>query len=108
MMTADEDVERQKFALRELFRSYNNADKETVKAQVWWCGAMRCGMFPGTNEHRCPDSGQPAINPSSANANRLIAFSIVLASQPVVFSWTSVSRLVNANKRHKILTHTHG
>eukprot|EP00752_Nemacystus_decipiens_P001295 g1287.t1 len=34
MMTAEEDVERQKFALRELFRSYNNADKETVKTQV--------------------------------------------------------------------------
>ena len=34
-MTADDDVERQKFGLRELFRSYNNADKETVKIQVW-------------------------------------------------------------------------
>lgn len=34
MMTAGEDVERQKFALRELFRSYNNADPDTVKAHV--------------------------------------------------------------------------
>lgn len=34
MMTAGDDVERQKFALRELFRSYNNADPETVKTQV--------------------------------------------------------------------------
>lgn len=34
MMTADDDVQRQKFALRELFRSYNNADPEIVKAQV--------------------------------------------------------------------------
>lgn len=34
MMTAGDDVERQKFALRELFRSYNNADKDTVKIQV--------------------------------------------------------------------------
>lgn len=34
MMTAGDDIERQRFALRELFRSYNNADKETVKNQV--------------------------------------------------------------------------
>ena len=34
MMTAEDDMERQKFALRELFRSYNTADTETVKAQV--------------------------------------------------------------------------
>ncbi|CAM9220538.1 unnamed protein product, partial [Ectocarpus sp. 8 AP-2014] len=34
MMTAGDDIERQKFALRELFRSYNNADKETVKTQI--------------------------------------------------------------------------
>lgn len=33
-MTAGEDVERQKFALRELFRSYNSADQDTVKKQV--------------------------------------------------------------------------
>lgn len=33
-MTAEDDIERQKFALRELFRSYNNADKEIVKTQV--------------------------------------------------------------------------
>ncbi|CAM9989700.1 unnamed protein product [Pylaiella littoralis] len=34
MATAEDDVEKQKFALRELFRSYNNADANTVKAQV--------------------------------------------------------------------------
>lgn len=34
MMTAGDDVERQKFALRELFRSYNNAPEEKVKTQV--------------------------------------------------------------------------
>lgn len=33
-MTAGDDVERQKFALRELFRSYNTADNESVKTQV--------------------------------------------------------------------------
>lgn len=34
MMTAGDDVERQKFALRELFRSYNNAPDEKVRTQV--------------------------------------------------------------------------
>lgn len=34
MMTAGDDVERQKFALRELFRSYNNAPEEKVRTQV--------------------------------------------------------------------------
>eukprot|EP00904_Undaria_pinnatifida_P009889 jgi/Undpi1/602/HiC_scaffold_10.g04066.m1 len=34
MMTAGDDVERQKFALRELFRSYNNAPEDKVKVQV--------------------------------------------------------------------------
>ncbi|CAM9786097.1 unnamed protein product, partial [Scytosiphon promiscuus] len=58
VMTAGEDVERQKFALRELFRSYNNADKDTVKTQIdrlvkrldWASGApspegREAGMF---------------------------------------------------------------
>lgn len=33
-MNADDDAEKQKFALQELFRSYNNADPESVKVQV--------------------------------------------------------------------------
>eukprot|EP00903_Cladosiphon_okamuranus_P007227 g7015.t1 len=55
MMTADEDIERQKFALRELFRSYNNADQETVKTQVErlvkrldWASGLSAGEEPET------------------------------------------------------------
>ncbi|CBN76539.1 Mannose-6-phosphate isomerase [Ectocarpus siliculosus] len=59
MMTAGDDIERQKFALRELFRSYNNADKETVKTQIdrlvkrlgWASGIPVVGeQDPGTVE----------------------------------------------------------
>lgn len=34
MMTAGEDLERQKSAVKELFRSYNKCDEATVAAQV--------------------------------------------------------------------------
>lgn len=34
MLTSGDDLERQKCALKELFRSYNNADKKTVRTQV--------------------------------------------------------------------------
>ena len=53
-MTADDDVERQKFALRELFRSYNNADNDTVKTQVWHAASTILAVHRRLADRRPP------------------------------------------------------